>query len=180
MSRIVLRLSSIFLSTPSARRATRPPRYFDKILDISIHTLREEGDARPRSLLTAGPNFYPHPPRGGRRRRTGRSRKLQHFYPHPPRGGRLSHQFLCDFYFNISIHTLREEGDRPLRGGCRCSKVFLSTPSARRATTLMFFTRFAVCVFLSTPSARRATYGKNCNNVSIQISIHTLREEGDR
>ena len=57
----------VFLSTPSARRATRPiPRYFDK-MQISIHALREEGDAIIRMSLPASPNFYPRPPRGGRR-----------------------------------------------------------------------------------------------------------------
>ena len=36
----------LFLSTPSARRATPIPRYFDKKYEISIHALREEGDAK--------------------------------------------------------------------------------------------------------------------------------------
>ena len=79
----------IFLSTPSARRATRaglpesagrkdfyprPPRggrlvRFNKRLrkkQISIHALREEGDSgwRPRPPWRC--NFYPRPPRGGR------------------------------------------------------------------------------------------------------------------
>ena len=57
----------LFLSTPSARRAT----VFDKIgvlaTKISIHALREEGDlsfglSRPGQCY-----FYPRPPRGGRR-----------------------------------------------------------------------------------------------------------------
>ena len=81
--------------------------------------------------------------------------------------------------FPISIHALREEGDqkwieernknrdnfypRPPRGGrlrmllnSALISLFLSTPSARRATLLlMVLTSFMV--FLSTPSARRAT-----------------------
>ena len=36
--------SSIFLSTPSARRATRSGNGKRSILFISIHALREEGD----------------------------------------------------------------------------------------------------------------------------------------
>ena len=36
----------------------------------------------------------------------------------------------------ISIHALREEGDLPLPRALRGTPVFLSTPSARRATTL--------------------------------------------
>ena len=79
----------------------------------------------------------------------------------------------------ISIHALCEEGDtpdqtpcstsenfypRPLRGGRRGGVrlkdpggVFLSTPSARRATSKKEVTALDVIVFLSTPSARRAT-----------------------
>ena len=145
-----------FLSTPSARRATAECRLDDGIIYISIHALCEEGD---------------HGVDGAKRHR------------------------------NISIHALCEEGDstlstefdrksyfypRPLRGGrlwssanvCGIS-VFLSTPSARRATRLRLVLPSWFCDFyprplrggrrrpsrsaqrparfLSTPSARRAT-----------------------
>mgnify|MGYP007083639824 CR=1 FL=1 len=79
---------------------------------ISIHALREEGDRLNRVLLAFISDFYPRPPRGGRRlllaeiynamgisihalREEGdtgaiRSRAhTSHFYPRPPRGGRL-------------------------------------------------------------------------------------------
>ena len=36
----------IFLSTPSARRATSDPIFIDSELVISIHALREEGDSK--------------------------------------------------------------------------------------------------------------------------------------
>ena len=56
----------IFLSTPSARRATLAGRFTSSTVLISIHALCEEGDPRPfRSLPTAA-NFYPRPLRGGR------------------------------------------------------------------------------------------------------------------
>ena len=35
-------------------------------------------------------------------------------------------------------------------------------------------------VFQSTPSARRATEQENIDALGLQISIHALREEGDR
>ena len=38
--------AAIFLSTPSARRATDHPGLFSRGVDISIHALREEGDER--------------------------------------------------------------------------------------------------------------------------------------
>ena len=100
----------------------------------------------------------------------------------------------------ISIHALREEGDspagggvcaqdnfypRPPRGGrhtapCILSSVFLflSTPSARRATTGLEVVR-QVYPFLSTPSARRATARGFAPRTKVCISIHALREEGD-
>ena len=34
-------------------------------------------------------------------------------------------------------------------------------------------------VFLSTPSARRATFSRGASEWLIEISIHALREEGD-
>ena len=79
----------------------------------------------------------------------------------------------------ISIHALREEGDRrscsepqyslnfnprPPRGGrrgasaaMRCTWEFQSTPSARRATLRQSTSRHLREEFQSTPSARRAT-----------------------
>ena len=104
-----------------------------------------------------GRNFYPRPPRGGRRRSSQRAcRSWSDFYPRPPRGGRLcpvwprrgEWRFLSTpsarratdvkaTAYNkalISIHALREEGDRrwPMQSLPLCG--FLSTPSARRAT----------------------------------------------
>ena len=57
-------------------------------------------------------------------------------------------------------------------------ELFLSTPSARRATFSKYL--WGCCVeFLSTPSARRATGSRRCTCPSPRISIHALREEGD-
>ena len=56
--------------------------------------------------------------------------------------------------------------------------LFLSTPSARRATYPS--TSTALCEeFLSTPSARRATIRLTVFSTDFTISIHALREEGD-
>ena len=57
----------------------------------------------------------------------------------------------------ISIHALREEGDNVPREWIERVVVFLSTPSARRATELTYTTLGGFFRFLSTPSARRAT-----------------------
>ncbi len=56
----------IFLSTPSARRATSRQRRGECLRHISIHALREEGDAKFVCSECAWTDFYPRPPRGGR------------------------------------------------------------------------------------------------------------------
>ena len=56
-----------FLSTPSARRATQGGRRGHVSKKISIHALREEGDRSTSRTPARGSNFYPRPPRGGRR-----------------------------------------------------------------------------------------------------------------
>ena len=145
---------------------------------ISIHALREEGDAsgngapeicvqflstpsaRRATLQTRPPmpldsNFYPRPPRGGRRLFPAHGPLRPYFYPRPPRGGRrLCHKFRpCDRNFY----------PRPPRGGRPTSD------SDYRVVSL----------FLSTPSARRATCPANGQTRNRAISIHALREEGD-
>ena len=102
-----------FLSTPSARRATRgAPLQLHGHLGISIHALREEGDpffpketadqleflstpSARRATCTVGVALY----------------TCEDFYPRPPRGGRPKLALVV-----------------------AASLLFLSTPSARRAT----------------------------------------------
>ena len=79
---------------------------------------------------------------------------------------------------HISIHALREEGDTFLPTPSQSMSVFLSTPSARRATKISP-NRTSPRKFLSTPSARRATGKPAFYEVFPVISIHALREEGD-
>ena len=59
------------------------------------------------------------------------------------------------------------------------SSRFLSTPSARRATSAVRAQGRGISTFLSTPSARRATRYANLGFRPVLISIHALREEGD-
>ena len=101
------------------------------------------------------------------------------FYPRPPRGGRRDHQRDGIAILEISIHALREEGDQELAHGQKKNSKFLSTPSARRATEAVEVYE-ADKLFLSTPSARRATLAAVHRRVRRLISIHALREEGDR
>ena len=182
-----------FLSTPSARRATRQAFQVQKYYEISIHALREEGDDKSKNLWYNANNFYPRPPRGGRRGRqqaqgvtkvflstpSARRATLYNpigalpvidFYPRPPRGGRRS--------------TAKEAA---------FGRAFLSTPSARRATLLLFISANSCLyfyprpprggrrtawmeqsdaeIFLSTPSARRATF---CASLCIDFLVQFL------
>ena len=59
-------VSFLFLSTPSARRATATFVLACLFLSISIHALREEGDMQQADGRLCSNNFYPRPPRGGR------------------------------------------------------------------------------------------------------------------
>ena len=89
-------LADLFLSTPSARRATRGGSgAFTDVVVISIHALREEGDFRPGMPLETQRRFLSTP---SARRATGL----------PRRHGR---------HPEISIHALREEGDAWYKGG---------------------------------------------------------------
>ncbi len=146
-----------FLSTPSARRATRPvfsnmreaayfyprpPRGGRLVIRIialvsiwiSIHALREEGDVR----------------------KFGRTTGKEDFYPRPPRGGRPIAPSVPSMFIQISIHALREEGD--------------FCPVISRRPRAYFYPR-------PPRGGRRLTAGRP--RIHQDISIHALREEGD-
>ena len=59
---LVFRAVTLFLSTPSARRATTKDEKGQKVLLISIHALREEGDLCAAASGCKKRNFYPRPP----------------------------------------------------------------------------------------------------------------------
>ena len=154
-----------------------------------------------RACSTQAADFYPRPPRGGRPDDAPPPRRAGSFLSTPSaRRATIPGRFRSR-RIQISIHALREEGDRDVRGVAdlqqisihalreegdrsrKCSRKpasrFLSTPSARRATAST-----AVCAsteeFLSTPSARRATETIFTARSTPRISIHALREEGDQ
>ena len=79
---------------------------------ISIHALREEGDPTMAAGWTTTSNFYPRPPRGGRRALAFADLSVYPFLSTPSarRATRCSIVFLLSFTA-ISIHALREEGD---------------------------------------------------------------------
>ena len=146
-----------FLSTPSARRATFRPSHGLIAVVISIHALREEGDPNSTPATIAAHDFYPRPPRGGRRLEC----------------------LDCISVKGISIHALREEGDAMAKQNELLRQQFLSTPSARRATCELV--RGHVLLFISIHALREEGDSSIASGASglFSISIHALREEGD-
>ena len=123
-----------FLSTPSARRAT-------------LHKSKSAKRVR---------DFYPRPPRGGRRRTCCRCGAACRFLS-TPSARRATAPFCLRRWAGVYFYP------RPPRGG-------------RHEKTGLFENEKE---FLSTPSARRATRGGDLDRLGVVISIHALREEGD-
>ena len=147
---------------------------------ISIHSLRMEGDPKRAERLLAGLIFQSTPSAW---RETAPLRSIfpfsKHFNPLPPHGGRLDVRIIGGIVFCISIHSLRMEGDDREISFEMTLKVFQSTPSAWRETTLLYQLSFTQCTFQSTPSAWRETRFTISDFSTSLISIHSLRMEGD-
>ena len=183
-----------FLSTPSARRATQRKHRTRQAVYISIHALREEGDACASWDTVTCFVFLSTPSAGRATMQRARLPSGQRISIHALRGEGDFPIHSLNFFIGISIHALRGEGDtrilrgsgaamnfypRPPRGGRLASlgglltvQLFLSTPSARRATmSSSFFS--SVMEFLSTPSARRATLTSSSQKTVQMIFLST-------
>ncbi len=102
-----------FLSTPSARRATATVKDLALELVISIHALREEGDGRHLRRVIVGADISIHALREeGDYSLTGTALSASDFYPRPPRGGRRISYRRDAAPMRISIHAPREAGDQ--------------------------------------------------------------------
>ena len=81
-------------------------------MNISIHALREEGDYSKAFTLRSFRKFLSTPSaRRATRLWPSQYRGLTDFYPRPPRGGRRHLARPERHDLRISIHALREEGD---------------------------------------------------------------------
>ena len=124
--------------------------------DISIHALREEGDYLVLWTPSSSMDFYPRPPRGGRRAllfcmpsqirflSTPSARRATYYNtrccrkqgflstPSARRATREPDELPGGFF--ISIHALREEGDSKNREKtlCFCLIIHLSAQIAKR------------------------------------------------
>ena len=149
---------NIFLSTPSARRATQQPERMGDRHQISIHALREEGDQKGHTERRRQAISIHALREEGDSVTSASATRTADFYPRPPRGGRPS----------------------PNRGPSEANDQFLSTPSARRATWCVSPGNTSSRYFYPRPPrGGRPRLRPHLQRV-VQISIHALREEGDR
>ena len=146
----------IFLSTPSARRATScimPQKA--SFLFLSTPSARR-ATLRFSAVIHGNDNFYPRPPRGGRRVLANICAGCFNFYPRPPRGGRRSclPAAACQ-HWNFY--------PRPPRGGRHIILIYIV---------------YAVYFYPRPPRGGRRRHLRDCAG-DFRISIHALREEGD-
>ena len=169
----------LFLSTPSARRATINKTFNRQKDNISIHALREEGDRDGHAGAHLSRVFLSTP---SARRATGALpvvRKRHKFLSTPSARRATGLVFLDKRFSIISIHALLAEGDRALCATLPSGMVFLSTPSARRATEALRATRVLCRHFYPRPPRGGRLYWLRYLALMSSISIHALREEGD-
>ena len=167
-----------FQSTPSVKRVTKAIRNFFRFLNISIHTLCEEGDTHPQTSQWINSDFNPHPLWRGwpasncladadflfqstpsvKRVTTQKGQNdLKTLFQSTPSVKRVTIDWGEQMDTKkISIHTLCEEGDKPRKDKTNWKPYFNPHPLWRGWRSVWF---------------RKAR--------KIVISIHTLCEEGD-
>ena len=149
--------SRTFQSTPSAWRETN-----GQLLLVDLIEFQSTPSAWRETRLVYPYHgkityFNPLPPHGGRPKKGGTVIGwIDNFNPLPPHGGRHSTLGTRHDFTEISIHSLRMEGDRSCESG--------HLPEIK---------------FQSTPSAWRETNEKSYPKINTLISIHSLRMEGD-
>ena len=149
--------SFTFLSTPSARRATR------------------------RALLQRqqSKHFYPRPPRGGRQAISAEVALIRKFLSTPSARRATFSSRSAYLRRKISIHALREEGDEPRLLHHPLRQV-ISIHALREEGDLWTDNSFLMLLDFY-PRPPRG--GRQVRHTSLtgngHISIHALREEGD-
>ena len=146
-----------FLSTPSARRATRYNRWTKR-----LHN-----------------HFYPRPPRGGRRDRHSKFKSITRFLSTPSARRATSAEAAANRAWQISIHALREEGDNSFQ----CSQssrldFYPRPPRGGRPYVAGYVTKKTYDFYPRPPRGGRQSL-KARRLVGGRISIHALCEEGD-
>ena len=194
--------AAVFLSTPSARRATSDRLSAHGFLLFLSTPSARRATVQRRVDSSAGGNFYPRPPRGGRLLFLFGGKNMPEFLS-TPSARRATPSFVSRSRTNCEFLSTPSARRATWTSAIKTWEElkFLSTPSARRATyhthhfwiiLLYFYPRpprggrhalpslySTALKFLSTPSARRATFCDGFAQRRSRISIHALREEGD-
>ena len=172
------RKKPLFQSTPSAWRETIENRNYDILPEISIHSLRMEGDyhallsklhgkisihslrmegdTHSLSIQQLAKYFNPLPPHGGRQLVCVQITHVDHFNPLPPHGGR-------------PVPT-----SQPLM-----YSLFQSTPSAWRETDTIVVEDNYTTISIHSLRMEGDIWTTRYYGYGDFISIHSLRMEGD-
>ncbi len=139
MSSVSARISKVFQSTPSAWRETVFRACQNLVFEFqSTPSAWRETDVRGGEK-TRGRHFNPLPPHGGRPAFRVSLLFPSYFNPLPPHGGRPKKGGTVIGWIDISIHSLRMEGDQGAPYRVRVPETFQSTPSAWRETHRSFY-----------------------------------------
>ena len=154
------------------------PYGYSDASDISIHSLRMEGDTAYPDQTNQGYNFNPLPPHGGRPEPNLKLVTVPISIHSLRMEGDLEYLFFSTSQI-ISIHSLRMEGDY---WNCMCDicgRTFQSTPSAWRETCACITYRMHRSNFNPLPPHGGRHGRQKYKNIGYYISIHSLRMEGD-
>ena len=171
---------SLFLSTPSAWRATGRASQGCALSIISIHALRMEGDhlrQRPQNRRKAI-SIHALRMEGDLTVNIFPSGR-PYFYPRPPHGGRRTPTFPWKTFMLFLSTPSAWRATRKLNSSGPPAKGFLSTPSAWRATVGWPLGRPFFLDFYPRPPHGGRLPAFFLANQGGAISIHALRMEGD-
>ena len=137
-----------------------------------------EGDDNVRIIFAMLRNFNPLPPYGGRPKLLYKHIEDFHFNPLPPYGGRLAAVTTARFTLDISIHSLRMEGDHS--SGKRQVQFPISIHSLRMEGDWNSRRRSVGCWYFNPLPPYGGRLLVRCIPLRTgKISIHSLRMEGD-
>ena len=169
--------ATTFQSTPSVWRETWDFTFAQYREIISIHSLRVEGDYRQSTCQHALDDFNPLPPCGGRQYQAGAMGLNLQFQSTPSVWRETKRGDNVTRYCDISIHSLRVEGDHStVRLSLTATDFNPLPPCGGRQRGADLQQLFAISIH----SLR--VEGDFCPDqlrIALQISIHSLRVEGD-
>ena len=143
---------------------------------ISIHALLAESDNSANTNLPSHRNFYPRSPCGERRIAREMVLQFSDFYPRSPCGERQPATRRHNKNNVISIHALLAESDSHLSMCNTSQRVFLSTLSLRRATSVTsIFMVISSNFYPRSPCGERQPATRRHNKNNVFLSTLSLR-----